>query len=219
MGRAKYSADERRTVMSAFIKAAAQIIEHEGVNGLSIRKVANDSGYSSATLYLYFEDLSELASLASVSYLTDYISELKPAKLEQEDARTCYLGTWELFCKHAFVKPQVFKQLFFPKGEDRNVGNIVKDYYSIFPRELDNIDGTMLTMLTRGTLLERNMAVLRPLAQQMELSKESTEIINELTVASFRNSLHKACESRSVNTQELTDKFMTGATFLLDHYN
>ena len=218
MGRTKYLPEERRTVMSAFIKAAADIINREGIEGLSIRKVAADSGYSSATLYLYFEDLSELVSLASVTYLTDYITELEPAALEDKDARTRYLRTWELFCKHAFAQASVFSQLFFQNGEDNHVGNIVKEYYSIFPRELDNIDGTMLSMLTRGNLHERNLAVLEPLAKELKMDEATTNMVNDLTVAYFRDHLLRAAEKPvgSVEVEKLTESFMAGATFLLD---
>ncbi len=217
MGRTKYSAEERKAVASSFIKATAGIIATDGMNDVSIRKVAAQAGYSSATLYLYFEDLSELVKLASVSYLRDYVKDLQPQALEGKPNKERYLITWDVFCDHAFANPSVFMQLFFGYNA-RPLGDVVKEYYSIFPRELDDIDGTMLTMLTRGSLIDRNMAVLQPLADELGFDTRTRTLVNELTVASFRDHLQRACDENltSEQSQQMKASFMDAAEFLLE---
>ena len=45
---------QKRRMMGYFIEAASQIIEEEGMEGVTIRKVADIAGYNSATMYNYF---------------------------------------------------------------------------------------------------------------------------------------------------------------------
>ncbi len=47
-------------VRNWFIQAAKEIILREGVEGVSVRKVAQTTGYSYATIYHYFADLNAL---------------------------------------------------------------------------------------------------------------------------------------------------------------
>ena len=47
-------------VRNGFIQAAKEIILREGVDSVSVRKVAQDTGYSYATIYHYFDDLNAL---------------------------------------------------------------------------------------------------------------------------------------------------------------
>lgn len=43
-----------------FIEATAAIIEEEGYDHITIRKIADKAGYNSATIYNYFSELSHL---------------------------------------------------------------------------------------------------------------------------------------------------------------
>ena len=63
--RTAMNADEKKQIQKAriihyFIEAAVKIIDEEGIEGVSIRKVADIAGYNSATLYNYFDDLPHL---------------------------------------------------------------------------------------------------------------------------------------------------------------
>ncbi len=49
--------------MTYFIDATNEIIENEGIESVTIRKVANLAGYNSATIYNYFENLDHLIFL------------------------------------------------------------------------------------------------------------------------------------------------------------
>lgn len=53
--------------MSYFINATIELMEKEGIENLTIRKVAEQAKYNSATLYHYFSNLDELELFASVN--------------------------------------------------------------------------------------------------------------------------------------------------------
>ncbi len=51
---------KNQRVRSYFIQAAKEIILKEGVENVSVRKVADQAGYAFTTIYNYFKDLNEL---------------------------------------------------------------------------------------------------------------------------------------------------------------
>ena len=70
---------KRKRVMILFIEAAEKMLRESGLASVSIRKVASEVGYNSATLYNYFEDLEHLILFASVRYLREYVASLQKA--------------------------------------------------------------------------------------------------------------------------------------------
>ena len=78
---------KRKRIMIYFIEATQKLIQSEGIDGLSIRKIATEAGYNSATIYNYFQDLEHLTLFASVCYLRDYVialaNSLKPDMREE----------------------------------------------------------------------------------------------------------------------------------------
>lgn len=61
-------------VRTYFIDAAKQIILQEGVESVSVRKVADIAGYSYATIYNYFSDLGALLLEAKQSMIRDMVA-------------------------------------------------------------------------------------------------------------------------------------------------
>lgn len=51
---------KRQRIKMHFLEAAKELILNEGVENISVRKVADLAGYSYATIYNYFKDLNEL---------------------------------------------------------------------------------------------------------------------------------------------------------------
>ena len=55
-----------------YIEATYEILRESGMEGFTIRSVAERVGCSSAALYKHFTDANHLLSLASVRYLRKY---------------------------------------------------------------------------------------------------------------------------------------------------
>ena len=60
---------KRSRMMKYFIDAANKIIKKRGIDAVNIRDTANLAGYSSATLYNYFDNLTHLVFLATFNQL------------------------------------------------------------------------------------------------------------------------------------------------------
>ena len=63
---------KKKRMLTYFIKAAQDIMNKEGIAGVTLRKVADGAGYNNATLYNYFEDLDHVILFASLKYLSLY---------------------------------------------------------------------------------------------------------------------------------------------------
>ena len=216
MGRVKNSPEERHAIMAAYIDAAADMIREDGIESVSIRKVSARAGFSSATLYLYFSGLDELVSLASVSYLRAYVAELSKKEDRMSTPQDAYNLTWEVFCMHTFAHPAIFRHLFF-ETHGNDLSEIVKSYYSVFPRELDQVSGTMLSMLMSGDLHARNARVLKPYAEQLGLSDEEADLANDMTVSFYHGLLMDACDENmtSSKVKKFTERLLNGSHFIL----
>ena len=69
-----------------YIQKAHEIIQQEGIQAVSIRRIAKEMGCSSASLYRYFDNVSELLYYAELRILTGYIDRLNEAEKSWESA-------------------------------------------------------------------------------------------------------------------------------------
>lgn len=214
MGRMKYSETERIQMIATFLKATQQIINEEGIEQISIRKVARIAGFNSATIYLYFQDVDELITVASMGYLEEYCRELEENAPQITSAYEIYLYTWELFCRFAFKSPQIYYRLFY-HTHSKPLNESVAKYYQLFPNALAHCSSTIWGMLHSGSLEKRNYQVLHPLVKEGLIEEGSVDLINDLTLCYFRKILESVCENPDLNREEQTKKVLDAVCFLL----
>ena len=182
---------KQKRVMSYFIISARRLIEEEGVDKLTVRKVAADAGYNSATLYNYFEDMEELVVFASIGYLKQYIAKLERALSDDMNAKERYRTIYEVFSKSCFEKPEIFYSLFYGKYK-KKLKNAVSVYYDIFPDELGHHGGEILQMLTQGEIFQRDMAIMPSLVEQGFIAEKNVEQTVVLITRMFQSYLYDA---------------------------
>ena len=81
-----------------YIQKAHEIIQQEGIQAVSIRRIAKEMGCSSASLYRYFDNVSELLYYAELRILTGYIDRLNEAEKSWKNMWQVYVGVWGLLC-------------------------------------------------------------------------------------------------------------------------
>ena len=185
MGRYKYSEEERTKIITSFLRCTRDIIDFDGIEHVSIRRISQAAGFNSATIYLYFKDADELVTLACMGYLEAYCRTLAADLPQLRSSREIYVHTWKVFALHAFSNPQIFYHLFFA-DHSRPLNQIVARYYEIYPGQLLSTDATIREMLLKGDLRERNMQILQPLCEAAGCSADKAELINDLTVCYFK---------------------------------
>lgn len=183
---------KRKRIMTYFIEATEKLIRSEGLEGLSIRKIASQAGYNSATIYNYFSDLEELTLFGSVCYLREYVAmlekELRPDMRAIDQYRTIY----RCFNHYAFRSPDIYHNMFFGKYSYK-LGAVLQLYYGeLFPEELEHFSDRMRNMLVLGNITERDRLTVDKMVQEGDLDASKADVTLSLIIAASQHSIYEA---------------------------
>ena len=199
---------QRQRMMAYFIDAAHHVIETEGIQAVTIRKVADLAGYNSATIYNYFENLDHLISYASIKYLKEYYLSLEEYIKGAKDTKERFLLIWKKFCIHCYQNPEIFKTIFF--GNIRqSVTEIFNDYFSIYPSDFGEHSSETLPMLSEGNIYARNKKVLQFLVTEDFIKMQDLDELNEVIVTFYRGILARILdrnENEEIDLEEEINK-------------
>lgn len=175
-------------IMNKFIDAAFTVIDTEGVEYVTIRKVAAIAGYNSSTMYNYFENLDHLILFASTRYLRDYTGALKGYVRKSKNSLDRYLLIWECFCKYSFQRPKIYNLIFFSDNSNA-LNNIITEYYKVFPEELADSSLKLHSMLTGNDIYSRTLNQFGSCVADGYLREEDINEINEVTILLYQSIL------------------------------
>lgn len=183
---------KRKRIMIYFIEATEKLIREEGVSGLSIRKIAAEAGYNSATIYNYFNDLEQLVMFGSVYHLRDYIAALERELRPDMPAIDQYRTIYRCFNYYAFRSPSIYHNLFFGQYGDR-LGSVLHLYYhELFPEVLARFSPRMQQMLMGGNMRERDRYTMERMVQEGDVSADRADAALELVVALHQSFIYEA---------------------------
>lgn len=181
---------QKKRIIKYFINAVIQIQEKEGLEAVTIRKVADIAGYNSATLYNYFENLDSLLFFASMEYFKEYINEL-PGKLEaKNDSLERYIIIWECFLKHSFKYPQNYYSIFFVKAGNRS-NEYSSEYYSLFPLDTSGMTQDIKNMMTSKDLFSRGNIAVSECIKQGYFKEEEGYELNDIITYIYESFLYR----------------------------
>ncbi|MDR1014425.1 MAG: TetR/AcrR family transcriptional regulator [Coriobacteriales bacterium] len=175
---------QQRT-MTYFIEAAEKIVREEGLEAVTIRKVSDAAGYTSATLYHYFDNLDHLVFFATMGYYEEYSKELSKRLAGVTDPLEAYHVTAKTFAHHVYTNPEVFSLRFSVNHSDK-IDAYARQYYDLFPEKRPSGFDLLSRTSMVNDLGERNAIYLSPLVEAGLLSEEDAEEVNDLTRIVFR---------------------------------
>ncbi len=184
-----------------FIDITSNLIEIEGLEKVSIRKVATLTGRNSATLYKYFKNLDHLILLASLKFLKRYVEELdsylEKAQSPLEEASLI----WEFFCICSFEQPEVYKSIFFStidfNRKDFENYYEIKEFYNLYPEEITSSLTKFHRMILKLNIYERNKILLIKLAKKRYISPSNITAINDMQILIYKGLLEDAAKTPS----------------------
>ncbi|MFE4705669.1 TetR family transcriptional regulator [Peribacillus simplex] len=195
-----------------FVDATAEIIEEEGLENVTIRKVADKAGYNSATIYNYFSEVSHLIFFASMKFLKCYTDEVAVYIEKGKDPIEKYLLAWECFCNHSFKQPQIFHAVFIMDLADQPE-KLLEDYYKIYPSDLINFPEELKTILFERNVSKRGRSFLEIALREGYIKEENVDAINELTIlvwqGMFTNILNNRKSYDSQTAAKITMNYIT----------
>jgi AcrR family transcriptional regulator len=193
----------RQRMMVYFINAAREIIDKEGIEALTIRKVADLAGYNSATIYNYFTNLDHLISYVAIRDLKEYYLSLEEYIKNAKNAYERFLMIWEKFCIHSYESPEIYRVVFF---SNQSIADIFFDYYRFYPSEFGAHSKPTLAMLSEQNIYARNKEILKPLVEEGFLNGSALDEVNDYIIALYRGILaliidHKSSEKIDVEKE------------------
>jgi AcrR family transcriptional regulator len=141
----KYETNDKQSiknqrVKSYFIQAAKEIILSEGVESLSVRKVADRAGYTFTTIYNYFKDLNDLLQEVKNVMIQDVMAYMQgsvPEKIyDLDDIKKLNRQYIEYYVQHPNVFSFFYSYRLHPNTEIRiespDYGKLYLDTYRGF---------------------------------------------------------------------------------------
>lgn len=187
---------KRKRIMIYFIEATEKLIRQDGIENLSIRKIAAEAGYNSATIYNYFNDLEQLTMFGSICYLREYVSQLEKELRPGMRAIDCYRIIYRCFNHHAMKYPDIYHNIFFGKYSDKLASVLHLYYHELFPSELENLEEETRNMLLGGSMAERDQITINRMVQEGDIRADKAQMTLELIVALHQNFLYEASLKR-----------------------
>ncbi len=210
-----YLSKEQRSIK--FIEATKELISTEGIEDISIRKIAEFAGYHNSTIYSHFKDFDYLISLACVPFFNEYAKSLVDLSSQNISAYDRFFEVWRYFCVNTFENPLLFKHFFF--GAHKNeLSEIFISYYSYFPEEKKEFSKEIEAMYFGNTFYDRCMRLLAPLVYEERCRIKSTEldVVNKLIVSSFKGLLYELCEDKELSVDIATKDFLKSLHIVVD---
>ncbi|WP_208591162.1 TetR/AcrR family transcriptional regulator [Gracilibacillus suaedae] len=192
---------QRARMWRYFLDAATEVIEEDGIDHFTIRKIADKAGFTSSTAYNYFKDLSHLKFFAAMRFMSDYLEEL-PTYLEKgNNTVEKWLYSWECFCKHSFAQPKIYSVIFMD-----NLGSIPEEllehYYKIYQNDLIGLPNGVKDIIMEHSFAKRSALFIQPAVEEKFMEEEDIEMISDMTLLIWKGMMNTIINKRRNYTQE-----------------
>ncbi|WP_018934159.1 TetR/AcrR family transcriptional regulator [Gracilibacillus lacisalsi] len=192
---------QRARMWRYFLDAATEVIEEDGIDHFTIRKIADKAGFTSSTAYNYFKDLSHLKFFAAMRFMSDYLEEL-PAYLEKgNNTVEKWLYSWECFCKHSFAQPKIYSVIFMD-----NLGSIPEEllehYYKIYQNDLIGLPDEVKDIIMEHSFAKRSALFIQPAVEEKFIEEDDIEMISDMTLLIWKGMMNTIINKRRNYTQE-----------------
>ncbi|ARK32866.1 TetR/AcrR family transcriptional regulator [Halalkalibacter krulwichiae] len=192
---------QRARMWRYFLDAATDVIDEEGVNNVTIRKIADRAGFTASTAYNYFKDLSHLKFFAAMRFTADYLNELPEYLSKGSNTVENWLHSWECFCKHSFRQPEIYSVIFID-----NLGTLpqelLKDYYEIYRKDLTHLPDEIQTIVMEQNFSKRSALYIEKAVEEGFIKQKDIEMIAELTLMIWKGMMITYMNNRRNYTQE-----------------
>ena len=209
--------EKRKKRLREFILATEKIIDEEGLEAFSIRKVAQLSQCHNSTIFLYFRDVDLLLATAAVRFIKPYSDDL--AELDQKglNPKDYFFTIWETFCQHAFKSPKIFQLLFFGKYR-KDISKQIELYYFAFPEEKHALSDRTSTMFYDKDIWSRNFSILSHLINDdsCNIHSKNIEYMNNFIISLFYEMLIQDVPFSDMNKDDLSSYFLNALHVLID---
>lgn len=179
-----------------FINASTELIDEVGIEQITARRVADRAGFTTSTIYNYFQEFSHVIFFAAMRYTKPYIEQLPKYLGQGTNTMEKWLYSWECFCKESFKHPQIYAHIFI-----NNLGQVPVDllnhYYSLYRNELVNLPKQIQSIISEHTLSTRSYLFLQQAVDEGFIREEKIAYISEVTLLIWKGMLVDVINQRT----------------------
>ncbi|MGF6989310.1 AcrR family transcriptional regulator [Lachnospiraceae bacterium PF1-21] len=187
-----------------YVEKAHEILEKEGAEAISIRRLAKELGCSSTSLYRHFSNLEELLFFAQLGYLQDYLEDLRGHEGAWNNVWESHIGVWECFSRQAFTTPEAFDCIFFG-AQSKHLPEALREYYEMFPEELQILSGYLQYMLQEGDFVKRDFYMSLRCLEAGVITLDNAIRMNHMSVYCFKGIFKGVLEQREKGEKKKID--------------
>jgi len=108
---------EKEELRQAILAAAASLFLEHGYEGFSLRQVAEQIGYSPTTIYLYFEDKTDLLFAVVDDAYADLSRRLQAAYDSTDDPLARIRALGDAYVDFGLANPAIYEMIFMHRTE------------------------------------------------------------------------------------------------------
>ncbi len=112
-----------------FMQATKELLKGEGLKSINVRNIAQQAGYSYATLYNYFRDVRELVFLCVNDFQEECAAEIKVKVKDTPEGTERIKAITEAYIAYFVQYPSVFNLFFIEKlgdlGQKQPAANLI----------------------------------------------------------------------------------------------
>lgn len=211
---ADFKGKYKRRAINSFVNATEKIMLDEGINKVTIRKVSDLAGYSSATIYSYFENIDHLILFSAMKFLDEYIASIPEFIKDETTSIGVFTKVWECFAHHSFKRADIYHAMFFSKLEKKSE-NYMRDYYCIYPINDEEYPEIIKDMLRGTTIYDRNMILIEQPIKDGYITEKNKDEISEMTIFIYESILHRVC-MKELTAEEAEEKMKKYLNRIMD---
>lgn len=171
-----------------YIQKAHELIQNEGTQAVSIRRIAQELGCSSTSLYRYFESRDELLYYAELRTLKNYIARLNKAEKSWSSIWEIYVGVWACYAREAFANPEAYNLLFFCYTNEK-LEESIREYYNMFPEDIKDSNSIFSEMLHTSDFMGRDFEMCKRCVNAHVISHENAVLLNRMACMLYKGYL------------------------------
>ncbi len=199
-----------------FIKATQELIDEIGIEKVSIRKIAEKSGFHNSTIYLYFKDVDELILFASMRHFHKYSKALGLLSSKDMNPDEVFWFTWRFFIESMLLEPKIYYNFFFGK-HGKDFGSIMIRYYNLFPHESEELTPEIENMFFGKDIRERCLMLLRLILDfENNINADNLTLTNDIIVACVKYTLEQKCQNPNLDSDRLANDLMHMIVFTVN---
>lgn len=184
-----------------FIDAVNEIIDDEGIEAITARKVSSKAGYNVSTLYNYFDNLDHLLSVSLTEHIGAFIECIIKHSKESDKSYDKYKDIWFEFSEHAFRSPVIYYYIFF-KNLDSDVSEVFDAYFSEHKDNWNLLSDEMKKMFSEKNIYKRDILFLESLFPSIDIGL--LKHISEINIMVYKSMLQDLQMEKEVENKDLS---------------